>query len=193
MDLQRDFLESAGRLPIAQDQIAGVVDAMNRALRLARDRRWPIVYVVNGYDLLDPGNLFRNFAAVRGSQGARIDERILRLADVLTLDKKAPDAFSNPALAARLGSWRIGRLLIGGVYADACVTATAISALKRGYEVAILADGVGAASERGRQRALANLSRRGASMLRGSTEAFEVAGGARFCDGAALGDSRDAR
>ncbi|MGH6958377.1 MAG: cysteine hydrolase family protein [Caulobacteraceae bacterium] len=162
MDLQRDFLEPGGRLPIEAVQIGAVVAGMNRALIRAARGGVAVVYVLNAYDLLDPSNLTRNFAALRGSPGAALDPRVTVVQGAPIVRKKVPDAFSNPALADWLARERITRLAVGGVYADACVTATCRSALKRGYAVEVLADAVGARSEAARRHAVADLVRRGA-------------------------------
>jgi nicotinamidase-related amidase len=166
LDLQWDFLQPRGRLPIGRDQAPWVIETLNRAARAAAARGWPVIYVLNAFELFDPSNLFRNFAAIRGSAGARFDPRVVRPPGAVVLDKQVPDAFTNPRLALQLRERRIGRLMIGGVFADACVKATALSGLARGLEVLVLEDGVGAATAGARQAALDLLARRGARVGR---------------------------
>lgn len=167
MDLQRDFLAPGGRLPIAADQQADVVDAMNAALAAAEARGWPIVYVLNAFRPWQPANLFRNFCALAGSPGAALDPRIAVVAKAERIEKRAPDAFTSPALGPLLARLNVGRLVIGGVFADACVSATARAALGKGYQVAILGEGVGAGSAKAREAALDRLRAAGAEILTG--------------------------
>ncbi len=164
LDLQCDFLQPNGRLPIALDQVAGVVTTINSAVRTAVLQRSTIIAVANAYDLIDPSNLLRNFAALRGACGGRLDPRVLLPGGTPCFQKRAPDAFGNPALEAFLIERQIGELTIGGVYAEACVMATTLSALRRGYSVEVLAQGVGAASQAKRQAALVRMGGLGATI-----------------------------
>jgi nicotinamidase-related amidase len=165
MDLQCDYLQPQGRLRIARGQVDGMIDTLNRSIRFAAAQGWTVIYVVNGFDLLDPNNLLRNFATLAGSRGAQMDPRIVRLPGAPVFAKKVPDAFTNPALASELDPERVGRVVIGGVFADACVTATALAAQRRGLQVGVLADAIGAASDADRARALSKLRRRGIAVL----------------------------
>jgi nicotinamidase-related amidase len=164
LDLQRDFIQPGGRLPISREQIPSLIAAMNRAIESAARAGQSIVYTFNAYDLLDPSNLTRNFAALKGSTGSLLDQRVLHVKPSTDIVKRVPDAFSNPRLAPLLAERGVKRLVVGGVYADACVAATARTALARGFRVTILTDGVGAASDAVRDRACASLARRGAKL-----------------------------
>lgn len=70
--------------------------------------------------------------------GATLPELCELLAEVprkITLSKDHDDAFTNRELSKTLKSWRVGRLVLMGINADACVLATARSAIRRGYEI----------------------------------------------------------
>jgi nicotinamidase-related amidase len=166
MDLQRDFLDPGGRLPIARQQIDGVITTMNAAITWAARTGVPVVYVLNAFGLLDLSNLTRNFAALQGAAGAVLDPRIVDLSRAPHVTKKIPDAFSNPELAQILQRRGVDRLVVGGVYADACVWQTCRSALKRGFAVSLLADGIGAATDQARRDAIGGLVSRGATTIR---------------------------
>jgi nicotinamidase-related amidase len=58
---------------------------------------------------------------------------------------------------ARAGCLHQPKAHDAAVFADACVAATATSALRKGFEVAVAADSVGAASDQARDRALSRL------------------------------------
>jgi nicotinamidase-related amidase len=161
LDLQCDFLQPKGRLPIDAKQVPKLIDTMNRSIRATAARGWPVIYVVNAFETWDVNNLFRNFAALKSAPGGRTDPRIIVVPGAPTFEKRSPDAFTNTAFADRLSRLHPRKLVIGGVYADACVTATALGGLRRGYRVAVLADGVGAGSQAARQGALAKLRLRG--------------------------------
>jgi len=165
LDLQVDFVERGGRMPIAGDQIDQVLAASNRVIKTAAARDLPIVYIGNEYTRWDiPGNWFRRNAARAGTPGAALDPRLRKIAGAPYFPKHRGDAFSNPDLERFLRSNHIGRIVLCGVYAGDCVAATARGALSRGLTVVILSDAVGAASDSARQSALANLSRTGAQI-----------------------------
>src|SRR5271154_5102501 len=94
MDLQLDFLDPRGRLPIARQQVDGVITTMNGAITWAARTGVPVIYVQNAFDLLDLSNLTRNFSALQGSPGAAFDPRIVMLDQAPRVTKKVPDAFS---------------------------------------------------------------------------------------------------
>ncbi|HZO80620.1 MAG TPA: isochorismatase family cysteine hydrolase [Candidatus Binataceae bacterium] len=162
LDLQVDFLEPNGRMPIAREQIAPVLAAANRAIAAAGGSGMAVVYVGNEFTPWDiPGNWFRHGAALRGTPGAALDPRLRRLGAAPYFAKRGGDAFANPALVNFVRTGRITRVVLCGVYADACVSATARGALGRGLRVTVLADAVGAASEAARRRALTGLGSAG--------------------------------
>ncbi|MGH9759711.1 MAG: hypothetical protein ACREAC_02595, partial [Blastocatellia bacterium] len=68
LDLQVDFLDRNGRMPIAQDQIGPVLANSNRVIEAATPHRSVIAYVGNEYTRWDlPGNWFRHNAARAGT------------------------------------------------------------------------------------------------------------------------------
>lgn len=94
-----------------------------------------------------------------------LDPHLKRIAGAPYFPKRRGDAFSNPDLERFLLSHHIGRIVLCGVYAGDCVTATAHGALGRGISVIILSDAVGAASVAARQSALARISQTGAQIV----------------------------
>jgi nicotinamidase-related amidase len=164
MDLQRDFLADDGRMPVARDQVTGMLDATNALLARATELGLDVVYVRNAFSEWDViGNLARNGAAVAGSDGARLDPRVRAVGNA-GFTKDQPDAFSNPELDAHLREHEIGRLVVAGVFADQCVRATVLGALNREYQVTVLSDGVAAATDRDREQALVGLVADGAEV-----------------------------
>jgi nicotinamidase-related amidase len=78
--------------------------------------------------------------------------------------KNGQDAFSNERLSVHLTKCGVKELFIGGVYAEACVTATTRTALRRGFDVTVLTDAVGSTTEHARERACTRLARLGAKL-----------------------------
>lgn len=144
LDLQRDFLEATGRMRVSAEHAGMVIATANRMLKHAEKTGWLPIFVKNEYSRTDwMGNFFRKSAAVEGSVGAEIDPRVLVPANSPLVSKAKADAFTNPALLGILARAGIRQLVILGVYAEGCVLATATSAVRRGFSVTVICDGVG--------------------------------------------------
>jgi maleamate amidohydrolase len=164
LDLQRDFLESSGRMPIDPAQVEPVLRTASELTAAASRAGWPVVRVINDFDPGDLGNLFRNRAAVRGTAGAEWDPRAPAPAEVV-VTKQAPDAFSNARLSTFLEERQVVTLLVSGVFADQCVAATIGTARARGFRVVVVREGVGAANAASWRSALDGYSRQGVELL----------------------------
>ena len=161
IDFQRDFVEPAGRMPAALNQIPATLAAASRALATARERGDLIVAIGNEFRPRDRlMNLLRRHAAIAGSDGARWSER-LPIDGAQYFAKWAGSAFVNPELDKWLRAQGVTTLALSGLMARACVTATANDALARGYKVEILADAVACYSDSSRKRALSRLEAAG--------------------------------
>ncbi len=164
LDLQRDFLEARGRMPIDGAQVEPLLVASNALIDRAAMNGAPVVYIVNAFP---PSqwflNVLRRGAARVGTYGAEMDPRV-HIAPGGTFTKDAGDAFTNPALGAFLRERAVERLLLGGVFAPACVRATLRGALREGYGVTVVRDCVGASSDRARDRGLAAMADDGATL-----------------------------
>ena len=163
IDFQCDFLRSDGRMPVSADQREPVVAAAHRAVAAAKARGDAVIAIGNAFRRGDWGNLFRRFAAMAGSDGARWDERV-ETAGAACFVKWRGSAFCNPDLETRLRELGVSELALAGLYAGACVSATARDALRLGYRVSVLADAVADRSDGARRRALARLARAGATI-----------------------------
>jgi nicotinamidase-related amidase len=165
IDFQRDFLADDGRMPVARNQVIPVLAATRAAIDRARCEGKLIVKIGNEFrrgDII--GNLARHHAAVACGPGTRWDPR----ADIdgaVYLAKWKADAFCNPELHRLLAGHRIEQVLLAGLYARACVTATGKGALARGLRVMVLADAVACRSDATREAALSRLERLGAELV----------------------------
>lgn len=164
VDLQRDFLEANGRLPIGAARTVPLLAGVARLIGAGHAGRVGIILVTSEFLPTDRlGNFFRNYSALRGSVGAEIDPRIAG-DGFPVFSKCTSDAFSNPKLLAYLKTKEFCGLAIGGVFAEGCIRATAASAIRKGYKVTILSDAVESDKSWKKSAALWDLRRRGASI-----------------------------
>jgi nicotinamidase-related amidase len=169
IDMQADFIGEDARFPIDRARVARLIAKVNAAIDEARARGALVVHIGNEFRRLSLANVFRNFAALEGSPGARLDARV-KHDGIPYLSKQRGDAFTNPELGALLSGAGVRRLLLAGVFADGCVRATARGALARGYDVHVLGDCVASRSDRNTARALSSLRSLGASVARTAVE-----------------------
>ncbi|HUN32931.1 MAG TPA: isochorismatase family cysteine hydrolase [Trebonia sp.] len=164
IDFQRDFLAGDGRMPVARHQVTGVLVATGRVITQATADGDLIVRIGNEFRPRNRiGNLLRHHAAMVGSPGAAWDEQVAA-GDSVYLPKWKASAFCNPDLGDLLAREGVQQVRICGLYARACVTATARDALRRGLRVIVMRDAVACRSDRSREAALQRLNRRGAEL-----------------------------
>jgi nicotinamidase-related amidase len=157
IDFQEDFLAPSGRMPVDQDHVQTMIEAAQRAVDEAQRDGDLVVKVGNEFRPRDViGNLFRHHAAIKGSPGAAWDVRI-DPPGATYLPKWKSDAFCNPDLPALLEEAHVGQIRLAGLYAKACVSATAKGARKRGLSVQVIGDATACSSDKSRQDALDKL------------------------------------
>lgn len=164
MDMQVDFLDSSGKLPVEQSQVDTMLEATNQ-LTAKLLEQGDVVYVVNHFAPEDITNIFRNGAAVRGDPGAKLDDRVVLVKDN-QFRKDQPSAFTNPHLYDYLVAHQAATLVVVGVFAEACVKATVDEALRLGFAVIVLQDGVAGHDDQARSDALEEMENAGAQIQR---------------------------
>jgi len=165
IDFQADFINDDGRMPVGRRHVEPMIAAAADAVERFKRRGRPIVAVGNEFRRSDVVmNLLRRYASVEGSPGARWDDRV-PLDGAKYFPKWGGSAFGNPELEPWLAANRIGALVIGGLMARACVTATTTEAIGRGFRVMLIEPAIACVSDRSRERALARLERKGAMVF----------------------------
>ncbi|MDF2720863.1 MAG: cysteine hydrolase [Paenibacillus sp.] len=171
LDIQKDFVGAAARMPVAPHHIEPMIDNINALAEKAKLAGIPVVYVGNEFPKTQwIANWFRRQAAVEGSDGAQLDERLHQAKDAY-FSKKRGDALSNRQLRQYLKDRGIRHVIITGLFAEGCVTATARGALHRHFHVTVIHDAVAGATDSKRDAALARLNKRGV-FLSSSSEIF---------------------
>lgn len=165
MDLQLDFLADSGRMPVGAANAEQVIAVANGMVALFEERGWPVFVIFNQFRKNDViGNLFRRNAALEGSEGGRIDPRLL-VHDAHCFSKSKSSAFTNPEFSEYLKVTGIGQVVICGVYAEGCVRATAFDALRAKLGVVVLSDGVASNRRSKHNWALSHMGKRGVRIM----------------------------
>jgi nicotinamidase-related amidase len=165
IDLQRDFLETDGRLPVPATDANRVIIVANRMIAHAQKAGWTMIWIKNEFRWTQGmGNFSRRFAAMRGSRGAEIDPRIHCSTEHKMVVKCEADGFSNSQLEVALKDLAPERIIALGLMTDECVQETAKGAIRRGYRVEIVEDGVATMGAADHQKGLANMRAAGVIM-----------------------------
>jgi nicotinamidase-related amidase len=165
IDFQKDFLDPSGRMPVDRGQVQPVIAAAQQAVDEARRNGDLIVKIGNEFRASDViRNVFRHHAAVKGSPGTAWDGRI-DPPGATYVPKWKSDAFCNPELVALLEEAHVSQVRLAGLYAKACVRATAKGARKRGLSVQVIGDATACSSDKSRRNVIENLRRIGIEVV----------------------------
>lgn len=165
IDFQVDFLTREGRLPVELTQVEPVLTSARRAVEEAQKIGDQVIRIGNEFRPTDRlMNFFRRNASIAGSPGAKWDPR-LPIEGSAYFPKWAASAFVNPELDGYLKSGGVQEVALCGLQAKACVAATALEALRRGYRTSVLADATACLSDQSRRRALRRLEAKGVQIV----------------------------
>ncbi len=149
VDVQRDFLPG-GNLGVPDGD--AVVPVMNRYLKHFRRIKLPL-YATRDWHPEDHCSFKAQGGpwpphCIAGSEGAEfadnldLGEDVRVISKATTIEKDAYSGFEGTDLAERLRKQKVRRLFIGGLATDYCVFNTVKDALKEGFQVLLLEDGV---------------------------------------------------
>ena len=164
IDLQKDFLDcKEGRMPVDGVGSEEVIKTANEifAKKILADAV-PVLIVSKFPKAASIANFFRRKAALAGSLGAEIDKRILKPESTAVFEKSGSSAFSNPELADYLRNRDVKDLYVLGVFAEGCVRATVLDAIKMGFNVCVIENAVASNAAWKKQFALWAMNRAGA-------------------------------
>ncbi|MBU0485352.1 MAG: cysteine hydrolase [Proteobacteria bacterium] len=154
IDIQEDFMNANGKLPIDQGQSPKIIKNINELLPIFEQQKIEIIYIGNEFNKSETiANWFRNNAAIAGSKGTQLAAG-LKVLNHHYFPKNHPDAFSNQEFDQYLRKQNITGIIISGVFADQCVLSTVKGALNREYEVFLISGTLGAKTDENLNNAL---------------------------------------
>lgn len=164
VDIQEDFTGENARMPVDSLQATQMIGNLNQIIDKSHDLGLTVVYIGNEYTKYNLLNIFRNFAALRGTDGAKMDKR-LHVVTKNYFSKSRGDAFSNPNLDKFLKDNDITDVYIGGLYAEACISATTKGAIRHNYLTTVLTDCIATKTEKKRQKMIGKYKEMGAKTM----------------------------
>ena len=169
MDIQNDFTSPNAKMPVDSIQATDMIKNINSILEQSEHHNYLVVYIRNEFGKGNfIANIFRNYAAIKGSPGAEFDKR-LKVINNNYFSKDEPDAFSSEKLNEFLTANQVDELYICGVFADQCVYWTSRGALNRKYKVNIIEDCVATDDDKAKLKAIEKYKENGINVI-SSTE-----------------------
>jgi maleamate amidohydrolase len=143
IDLLNDFLDS---WPAADR--AALLNAVNELVGLARERRWPVLWVRQEFepDLEDAFLEMRDKGirrTIRNTPGSEFVPELKVLPTERQIVKKRYSAFFGTSLDEMLARTGADTLVIAGINTHACIRMTVVDAYQRDWRVVVALDCVG--------------------------------------------------
>lgn len=150
IDIQEDYTGITAKPPFPYKNSEQLISTVNKLIDEASKKNIPVIYIRQEFDSLigkTISKLFGHGTAIKGNLGTEIDKRINIISDYI-FTKSMPDAFTNTKLELLLDELKINEVYLVGLDAAACVYFTAKGALKHGYKVSIIKEGIALLAEK---------------------------------------------
>jgi nicotinamidase/pyrazinamidase len=162
IDIQEGTTGTVSALQGLKAQSDVLIGNVNQIIEKAVEKKWSVIYIKT--EVANPLiNLINNTMA-RGSEGAKLDKR-LALSSDLIVTKRKNDSFHKTNLDQILQENFTEKLVMVGLDAEHCVYSAIQAALNRGYEVAVIRDGIIAGEEKVKIRMLREYRKLGVEIL----------------------------
>jgi nicotinamidase-related amidase len=173
LDIQKDYIGDQARMSVAKHQIEPMLERVNTIIDQANNQGIPVVYIGNEFEPKQfIANFLRKNSALKGSKGAELDERLRRVND-LYFSKNKANALSNSELVSYLTANGVKHIVIVGLFAEGCVSATALGSIRKNFTATVVRDAVASVNDTKRVKALNTLSSHGVNVI-DSSKLFEI-------------------
>src|SRR6478735_2559139 len=152
IDIQENLLNPASKLHMDTTNIDRFLRNVNHSIEVFEKSGWPVFYVTNEWTnyLLNwiTGNVCK-----KGGKGVGPDPRLRRV-NMKLYRKSTKSALLNTELLKDLQDWKVSEVFLVGLFAEHCVKATMMDALKEDFRVAVVTDGLGSKNEKNLRRSV---------------------------------------
>lgn len=152
IDMQNDFVQDGKPLKVAGAQ--AVIPQVRSVLSGFRERSLPVFHILRVHkpdgsdvEITRKELFFRSPFAVEGTDGAAVISELAPVRGEYVLTKTRMSAFTGTELDRMLRNLGITTLYICGIQTPNCIRATVFDAIAFNYQVVLIEDATGAASE----------------------------------------------
>lgn len=164
IDIQEGTTGSTSALQSLKEQSEPFIKRVNEIIEEASERDQLIVYIRT--EVANPLINVLNNTMARGTIGAELDQRLLIQQGPVVV-KRRNDPFLNTNLDQILTDHEIGTLVLTGLDAAQCIKGAVLAAQNRGYNIAVVEDGVISGSEDLKSQALDEFTSLGVEIIPG--------------------------
>ena len=163
IDIQENLVKADSGIHIDITNVDQFFKNVNHTIDLFDNAGLPVLYVTNEWS-----NVLLNWvtgnACKKGGKGVGPAWQLRRVNDKL-YRKSTRNALMNIELLQNLQDWKVSELVLVGLFAEHCVKATLVNALKNGFRVTVIKDALGSKNEKNLSRSLEYYSRKGATLV----------------------------
>ena len=163
IDIQENLVNPASRMHIDISNIDQFFNNVNHTIDSFENSGLPVLYITNEWSnfLL---NWITGNACKKGGKGVGPDSRLRRV-NMNVYRKSTSSALHNTQLLKDLQDWKVSELVLVGLFAEHCVKATMMDALKNDFKVTVITDALGSKNKRNLRRSLEYYRRKGATLI----------------------------
>jgi nicotinamidase-related amidase len=146
IDIQENLVNPDSRIHIDVTNINQFFKNVNHTIDLFEKSGFPVLYITNEWS-----NLLLNWitgnVCKKGGKGVGLDSRLMRV-NMKLYRKSTKSALLNTELLKDLQDWKVSEVFLVGLFAEHCVKATMMDALKEDFRVTVVTDGLGSKNEK---------------------------------------------
>ena len=152
IDIQENLLNPKSKIHVDITHVDQFFKTVNHVIDIFENSGLPVLYITNEWSnyLLNwvTGNVCK-----KGGEGVGPDLRLKRVNTNL-YRKSTSSALRNTQLLKDLQDWKVSEVFLVGLFAEHCVKATMMDALKNKFKVTVISDALGSKNERSLRRSL---------------------------------------
>ncbi len=162
IDVQENLVSDSSRMHIDTTHIDQFFKHVNQTIDLFEHEDWPVLYITNEWSNVVVNWITGNVCK-KGGKGVGLDPRLRRVNGKL-YTKSARSAFINTKVLKDLRDREVTEIVLLGLFAEHCVKATLLDALKNEFKVTVITDALGSKNEGNLRRSLQYYQRKGAAL-----------------------------
>jgi nicotinamidase-related amidase len=163
IDIQENLVNPDSRMHIDITKIDQFFKNVNHTIDLFENSGLPVLYITNEWSnfLLNwvTGNVCK-----KGGKGVGPDPRLRRV-NAKLYRKSTKSALINSQVLKDLQDWKVSEIVLVGLFAEHCVKATLMDALKNDFKVTVITDALGSKNEKNLSRSLEYYRSKGATLV----------------------------
>ncbi len=152
IDIQENLLNPDSRIHIDLKNVDQFFKNVNRTIDLFEHSGLPVLYITNEWSNFLVNWITGNVCK-KGGEGVGPDPRLRRV-NMKLYRKSTKSALLNAELLQELRYMKVSEIVLVGLFAEHCVKATMMGALKNNFRVTVVTDALGSKSEKNLKRSL---------------------------------------